>query len=142
MIRVRRLHTRDMARAREIDSLSFEKHERFEDSTYASMLSDDRFEAFGAIDEASRLVGYAFLERSPGYRLRALAVDPAHRGSGAGDALVRFIVERAPGQVDLLVDADNDAAIRLYKRLGFVEGAPDAQMPAKKRMVYTPKPSG
>lgn len=135
MTTIRRLHPRDMERAKEIDRLSFTKNEQFDDSMYAAMISDDRFEAFGGINERHQLLGYLLLERYPAYRIRTIAVDPAHRSQGVAEALVRFIIERAPGPVDLLVDPKNADAIRLYERLGFVLGDDDPTAPGKKRMT-------
>ena len=138
---VRRLHPRDMDRAKEIDRLSFKASEQYDDSMYASMISDDRFEAFGGINERHQLLGYILLERYPAYRIRTIAVDPAHRSQGVAEALVRFIIERAPGPVDLLVDPKHTDAIRLYERLGFVAGSPDPGAPGKTRMTIAKPPA-
>jgi ribosomal protein S18 acetylase RimI-like enzyme len=56
--------------------------------------------------------------------IRMLAVDPAQRGRGAGEALVRACVEHARADgcsvVRLSSEPDMAAAHRLYARLGFV----------------------
>jgi ribosomal protein S18 acetylase RimI-like enzyme len=56
--------------------------------------------------------------------LISMWVDPAIRGAGIGAGLVRAVVEwaRAGGarQVDLWVVTENDPAIALYRRCGFV----------------------
>lgn len=55
--------------------------------------------------------------------LVGLAVRPRYRGLGAGEALVRWCLERAAStgaaEVRLVVDAGNRVAIQLYERLGF-----------------------
>lgn len=61
----------------------------------------------------------------------AVGVSPAARGLGLGRALTLAGLHRMAGQgvdvVDLYVDADNAAAVRLYESLGFVLSAADAQ---------------
>ena len=72
----------------------------------------------------SRLVGYAigYLE-VPSFHLTNLAVDPSHRRRGHADALVRGIMAQAVSvgcdACTLEVRASNEAAQRLYRRLGF-----------------------
>jgi GNAT superfamily N-acetyltransferase len=73
--------------------------------------------------------GYGFLdEATPEI---SIAVDSSHRGRGIGTALLRALCERA-GHVglralSLSVERDNPA-LRIYRRLGFVEvqGTADA----------------
>ncbi len=50
-----------------------------------------------------------------------LAVDPGARRRGIASALVRALLESAPGRVYLEVRRSNTAARRLYERLGFVQ---------------------
>ncbi len=56
-------------------------------------------------------------------RVYSLAVDPASRGQGIGERLMREMVEqlrqRAVRRIYLEVEASNGAAIHLYERLGF-----------------------
>lgn len=86
--------------------------------------------AFGAFDGA-RLVGFAGLRREP---LRQLAhkavlwgvfVDVRQRGQGVARRLVNACIEQAEQdpailQVHLSVNAENNAALRLYESLGFI----------------------
>ena len=81
-------------------------------------------ELVGAVTVATR--GGEWAEQSvPGEAvIRMLAVAPAARGSGAGEALVRACLEAARADgctlVRLSSQEDMNAAHRLYERLGFV----------------------
>lgn len=65
----------------------------------------------------------AFGDPEGGTSLWCLAVDPQTSLPGVGEALVRVLSERYIGRgrdhLDLSVMHDNEAAIRLYKKLGF-----------------------
>jgi len=65
-----------------------------------------------------------FNDPERGCSLWCLAVDPQCRRPGVGEALVRHLAEhfqaRGSQQLDLSVLHDNDEAIRLYEKLGFV----------------------
>ena len=66
----------------------------------------------------------AELSRPGEVELRMLGVDPAQRGRGIGEALVRWCLERAPelGAHRVLLSSETGmtGAHRLYQRLGFV----------------------
>ena len=82
-----------------------------------------------AEDERGEPMGFAlffhtystFLGR-PGIYLEDLFVRPAHRGSGAGTALLRHLArlaaERGCGRLEWAVLHWNEAAIEFYRRLG------------------------
>ncbi|WP_280251543.1 GNAT family N-acetyltransferase [Nocardia abscessus] len=54
--------------------------------------------------------------------LRHLAVAPNSRGRGVADAAVSAVLHWADGrEVGLSVKADNQSAIRLYRRHGFID---------------------
>jgi ribosomal protein S18 acetylase RimI-like enzyme len=60
--------------------------------------------------------------------LWGMCVAPEARGLGVGAALVRQIIEEAKGMVEelnLTVAAHNEAALKLYDRLGFVRSGLD-----------------
>jgi ribosomal protein S18 acetylase RimI-like enzyme len=77
------------------------------------------------------VIGLLTLEGAPLLRLYDvarlnMAVTPAHQGSGVGRALVQYATEcaDASGQIrkiELLTRANNERAIRLFSKLGFVE---------------------
>lgn len=66
--------------------------------------------------------------RPPGFtEISAVCTDPAHRGQGLAERLVRAVAVgiRERGDVPFLhAAADNDAGIRLYGRLGFTHRRP------------------
>jgi GNAT-family acetyltransferase (TIGR03103 family) len=66
----------------------------------------------------------AFRDPERGSSLWCLAVDPQAQRPGVGQALVRTLAERYQARgcayMDLSVIHDNDAAIALYEKLGFV----------------------
>jgi ribosomal protein S18 acetylase RimI-like enzyme len=59
----------------------------------------------------------------PALELRQLYLDPAHRGAGVADALMRWAIaaarDRGAGEVFLSVYVDNHRARRFYERYGF-----------------------
>lgn len=67
--------------------------------------------------------GYGFV--APDIPELAIAVEPRFRGQGAGSLLINAAIKQArelgaPG-VSLCVDDDNPRALKLYRRLGFVD---------------------
>jgi ribosomal-protein-alanine N-acetyltransferase len=83
-------------------------------------------------------VSYGYVLREPGHAVAAfctawivqdelhinnVAVEPAHRGQGAGLALLRFVLRFAAGlgarRATLEVRRSNTPALKLYGRLGF-----------------------
>jgi len=83
-------------------------------------------------ERAGRVIGYAYAGLEPmswkdlraacGY-LHDVFVDPAERGAGAGERLVRAAIERLEAQgaprVVLMSASRNEPAQRLFERLGF-----------------------
>lgn len=56
--------------------------------------------------------------------IQSVAVSPESRGKGVGELLMRSAIDHLAGRCDrihLLVDAKNEAAIRLYRKLSFEE---------------------
>jgi ribosomal-protein-alanine N-acetyltransferase len=56
--------------------------------------------------------------------IQSIAVSPDSRGKGVGEMLMRSAIDRLAGKcgrMHLLVDANNEAAIRLYRKLSFEE---------------------
>ena len=109
------------------------------DSRYNTVLRDvapraDNAELMIAVDEADKILGtvtyaglgspYAEHVSSPEEAsFRMLVVDPAARGQGVGEALVRWCIDRAADSgvrwLRLSTQAGMSSAGRLYLRLGF-----------------------
>jgi len=69
---------------------------------------------------AERDVAVAFLGTSRD-TIEALFVDPDHRRRGAGTRLVAHAQSLASGELAVDVNEQNDAALRFYESLGFMQ---------------------
>ncbi|WP_240230019.1 GNAT family N-acetyltransferase [Devosia lacusdianchii] len=97
----------------------------FED-WWPKLSADTEFDpalVFVAADEVGQPIGVAQCWTS-GF-IKDLAVVPAWRGKGIGDALLYAVFaafrHRGLGHVDLKVITANTSALRLYRRVGMVE---------------------
>jgi mycothiol synthase len=83
-----------------------------------------------AVDSADRLLGFHWTKVHPRHgghpaigEVYVVGVTPAAQGSGLGKALtvagIRHLQQRGLHAVMLYVDADNTAAVSLYRQLGF-----------------------
>ena len=79
------------------------------------------------------MVGFVTVDMT-GY-LDQLVVDPDLWGATLGDALIRHAKLLSPEGITLLVNTDNDRAIRFYERNGFVH-THDSVNPVSGRPVY------
>ena len=82
--------------------------------------------------EGSDLVGMASLlytvstaEGGKAALFEDLIVDPKHRRKGIGSKLVNYVIQQARAEgvlrITLLTDLENDTALGLYRKLGFVD---------------------
>jgi putative acetyltransferase len=74
-------------------------------------------------EQAGALTGFVTID-AKGY-LDQLVVGPDHWGSDLATALVDEAKRLSPGGITLLVNKDNDRAIRFYERNGFVHAGED-----------------
>jgi GNAT superfamily N-acetyltransferase len=82
--------------------------------------------------EGSEVVGMASLlytistaEGGKAALFEDLIVDPKHRRKGIGTKLVNYVIQQARAEgvlrITLLTDLENDTALGLYRKLGFVD---------------------
>lgn len=82
--------------------------------------------------EGSEVVGMASLlytvstaEGGKAALFEDLIVDPKHRRKGVGAKLVGYVIQQARAEgilrITLLTDLENDTALGLYRKLGFVD---------------------
>ena len=74
--------------------------------------------------------------------LISMWITPAVRGRGVGDHAVRQLLawtreEHPTSRVVLAVKTDNDHAIRLYARHGFVDAGPSSNDPSERLMIHS-----
>lgn len=125
----------------ELNAAAFADHPEQGSLTQADLedrRGEDWFDAAGFLlaerDADGSLLGYHWTKVEGDGRVGevyAVGVSPDAQGLGLGRALtVAGLVhmrDRGAERVDLYVDADNTAAVRLYESLGFVLDAADAQ---------------
>jgi putative acetyltransferase len=80
------------------------------------------------------LAGFATIDPENGY-LDQIVVAPECWGGDAAARLLDEVKRIAPGQVELLVNADNARAIRFYQKHGFAHAGNDVN-PVSGRPVY------
>ena len=85
-------------------------------------------EADGAI------LGFVTIEAATGY-LDQLVVAPEAWGQGIGEPLLDEARRIAPAGIELLVNTDNDRAIRFYRKHGFIIAGADVN-PVSGRPVH------
>lgn len=94
------------------------------EAQFWSELAADRRLLLVGIDDGA-LVGYAGINIGDlESEIMTIAVCPSHQGQGLGSALLQRMIEASDAagvrRVLLEVEVDNDAAIGLYERFGFV----------------------
>lgn len=123
MVRIRQMRPDEGARAVEIWAAAV-------DATHDFLTTGDRA-AIGrevadflpgaplwlAVDAQDRGIGFLLMNDS---HMEALFIDPGHRGSGVGRALVDHAAARH-GAITTEVNEQNGQAVGFYHRLGFVE---------------------
>jgi len=81
-------------------------------------------EVFLVASKDGQLVGYVIAIQGREGKIRSIAVSPESRGKGIGEMLMSSAVDQLAGRserVTLLVDLENESAIRLYRKLSFSE---------------------
>ncbi|MGD7044650.1 GNAT family N-acetyltransferase [Jeotgalibacillus proteolyticus] len=81
------------------------------------------------IQKTQQLAGYVYVEASPSHgegSIEFMAVNPEFRGKGMGEALLKkaaafLFQDMNVKEISICVNAENEAAIHLYKKVGFSE---------------------
>jgi ribosomal-protein-alanine N-acetyltransferase len=117
----------DVDRCAELDALAFAGDDPWSATVFAREMASENSYFVGARNGGT-LIGYAGIAclgatgftGASFYEVRNIAVDPAHHGHGIGRRLLDELLQfAAGGAVYLEVRYDNEAAIALYRRVGF-----------------------
>jgi putative acetyltransferase len=73
---------------------------------------------FIVAEAAGTIIGFVTAEPTTGY-LDQIVVAPEAWGRGVAEALLAEAKRLSPGRLELLVNADNERAIRFYRKHGF-----------------------
>ena len=98
-------------------------------STFAAAVSDSTYVDGFIIEGESGICGYAIVSLQYATEvggmcawIEELYVSPSERGKGFGNEFLQFVKKKYNGKVKrfrLEVEAENDGAVRLYKKYGF-----------------------
>jgi [ribosomal protein S18]-alanine N-acetyltransferase len=119
-VQIRQFKADDISAISEIEQLSFK--DPFP-SYFLSQLADANPATFLVAVMNDRIVGYAVIDKWPDQEhLVSIAVIPASRKKGVGQALLDHLMERLEtGSLKLEVRRSNKAALDLYRKNGFVQ---------------------
>ena len=112
---------------------SFEEESLFNDEKWISRLSNNNALTFGALIE-SKLVGVVTLTLNTRLKtkhtaeIHAMYVSKMHQRKGIGFKLINSLIEYSKDlktieQITLSVEKENESAIKLYRRSGFIKFA-------------------
>jgi len=120
---LRACELKDLAQVGQIERASFPErpYTRLDFLAYLLIARD----GFIVASKEGSVVGYviAVSQRREG-SIQSIAVSPESRGKGVGELLMRSAIDHLSGRcerIHLLVDAKNETAIHLYRRLSFEE---------------------
>lgn len=121
---VRAMRWQDLPAVHRIETASFPQNPWSEGAFWAELAARPRRDYVVLEDDA--LLGYAGLDLAGETAdVMTIAIDPARRGRSLGTTLLEHLLHRAAARgatrVLLEVRADNEVAIGLYARHGFVE---------------------
>lgn len=128
MTAIEALSVDDAPRCAEIERAIFADESPWPVEAFVAEIGAPTNRYLGVRDDAGLLIAYAgisVLGRVGGYEceIHTIAVEPAHRGTGTGRALLGALLAVADdkqAETFLEVRTDNDPAISLYESVGFV----------------------
>ena len=106
----------------------------FTETTFLEHVRPD-LPSFSLLGDDRELLGFGqYYLRVGRCHLARLVISPAHRGQGLGAYLVRGLCQHGcrrlrVGECSLFVLPDNSPALKLYRRLGFVEATYPGETP-------------
>jgi len=123
MVNIRRAHVDDLPAILRIEKKSFGR-DAWDRELFFDYFDRSSRSAFLVATINRKVVGYALAFHSEARaEIHSIAVAPAERGRGVAIALLRRIIallrRRGFETISLNVRLENDAAIRLYRKLGF-----------------------
>ncbi|MBN6187703.1 ribosomal protein S18-alanine N-acetyltransferase [Aneurinibacillus sp. BA2021] len=118
------MEMKDLDEIEEVERLSFSTP--WSRDSFVSELKKNVFARYFAVEVASRVIGYGgmwlVLDEA---HITNIAIHPAYRGQHLGEKLMQqlmtFAVQSGAAAMTLEVRRSNEAAKRLYRKLGFVE---------------------
>lgn len=122
--RLRRARRADRPAVLRVDAATFSPFWRLDEWGLDQAVAATPTARFRVATAGDEVVGYAITGRAgPDGYLQRLAVDPRHQRAGLGRALVldglHWLARRGCGRAVVNTQVGNDAAYRLYVRLGF-----------------------
>ncbi|ANE79386.1 ribosomal-protein-alanine N-acetyltransferase [Mycobacterium adipatum] len=123
-VKIEALTKADAVRCAELEAQLFAGDDPWPPAAFLHAL-DGKHNHYVAARDEGRLIGYAGISRLGRippyeYEVHTIGVDPAYQGRGIGRRLLDDLLHFASrGEVFLEVRTDNDAAINLYKSVGF-----------------------
>jgi ribosomal-protein-alanine acetyltransferase len=120
---IRKANNSDLEKICAVEEVSF-SYDPYPSFLIEKLIQDRQSMFLVLIESDGNLSGYCVAKvEDQRAHLISLAVVPSHRRSGVATVLVKALfsalVDRNVHEVTLEVRTDNDAAIRLYSRLGF-----------------------
>lgn len=125
-VKIRKATKDDLRAIKTIEDNSFNWFERFPESLFLYYIRKLKDGFFVELEPSGAIVGYAILVKTKQYAyIFSIAVLPKNRKQGYGELLLKFLATRCTEKhipkIRLDVKVDNNAAIELYKKLGYIE---------------------